>query len=98
MAKTTKQAADLVAHVHTVELTLRVPGLEVLAAQMAQHELAKETGTSYRDNAIRSRELQLEGERLALQRAELEQRIREWELDKKEREARLAARGKDLGL
>ena len=98
---TTKRTA---ARVERIELTLRVPGLEALGAeltQLAAHELKQEAARATRDTGERGLEqqrLELDRERLALQRLELEQRIREWQLGKVEREARLAARGKDLGL
>jgi hypothetical protein len=98
MAKTTKKAED---QVERFELTLRVPGLEALAVKMAEHELERDEARSARDSGelgLELKRLELERERLALQRLELEQRVREWQLEKAEREARLAARGKDLGL
>jgi hypothetical protein len=98
MKKATKKTVE------RIELTLRVPGLEALGAeltQLAAHELKQEATRAARDTGERGLErqrLELDRERLALSRLELEQRIREWQLEKAEREARLAARGKDLGL
>jgi len=97
---TTKKTA---ARVERIELTLRVPGLEALGAeltQLAAHELKQEAALLLEagERGLEQQRLELDRERLALQRLELEQRIREWQLEKTEREARLAARGKDLGL
>lgn len=93
MTKTVKLPAKAPATRH--EITFNQPGLEAALTKLidvlgalANHELSRDVQRAGRDDADR----RLEADRLALARAEHEQRVREWELEAAERRQRLAER------